>query len=248
MIERLERVEQSNPKEYWDIIKQLREKKADNTISNPDDFKAFYEKLFSLDKDREISEEHRKIEAEVLEMLSNEGSSTLRRVFTLKEFREAVRKLKNNKASGPDGILAEMLKDTPEALQIIILALVNRVVTSCYYPQKWAEGITSLLLKEGDEEDPNNFRAITVASAISKVLAIMLDERLEKFVKENKVMTPLQIGFEKKARPADHLFVLRNLIDSYTIRNKKLYACFVDFQKAYGSISPNLYRVPSVTF
>ena len=129
-----------------------------------------------------------------------------------------------------------MLKDTPEALQIIILALVNKVVTSCYYPQKWAEGITSLLLKEGDEEDPNNFRAITVASAISKVLAIMLDERLENFVKENKVMTPLQIGFEKKARPADHLFVLRNLIDSYTIRNKKLYACFVDFQKAYDSV------------
>ena len=73
MIERLERVEQSNPKEYWDIIKQLRERKADNTISNPDDFKAFYEKLFSLDKDRQISEEHMKIEAEVLEMLSKGG-------------------------------------------------------------------------------------------------------------------------------------------------------------------------------
>ena len=45
-----------------------------------------------------------------------------------------------------------------------------------------------------------------------------------------------QIGFEKKSRPADHLFVLKAIIDSYTNQGKKVYACFVDFQKAFDSV------------
>ena len=45
-----------------------------------------------------------------------------------------------------------------------------------------------------------------------------------------------QIGFEKKARPSDHLLVLKTLIDLYAKDGKKLYTCFVDFQKAFGSV------------
>ena len=40
-------------------------------------------------------------------------------------------------------------------------------------------GITSLLLKDGDIEDPDNYRAITVTAALSKLLAILVKGRLE---------------------------------------------------------------------
>ena len=69
-------------------------------------------------------------------------------------------------------------------------------------------GITSLLFKEGDDDDPNNYRAITVTDALSKVLAIMLNERIGKWSTDNNIKAKEQIGFEKKTRPADHLFVL----------------------------------------
>ena len=231
----LEQVEKKNPKEYWDIIKQLKERKADNIICNPGDFRTFYEKLFSLDKDKEQTEEQKRIEKEVIDMLENTGQDDTRRTFSMEELKPAVKKLKNNKA-GPDAILAEMLKESPEEILNIILSLINKIVVSCKYPARWAEGITSLLLKEGDEDDPNNYRAITVASAISKVLALMIEKRLEEHIEKNKVRTHLQIGFEKKTRPADHIFVLRNLIDSYLVHGKPLFACFVDFQKAYDSV------------
>ena len=96
--------------------------------------------------------------------------------------------------------------------------------------------ITSLLFKEGDDDDPNNYRAITVTDALSKVLAIMLNERIGKWSTDNNIKAKEQIGFEKKTRPADHLFVLKTLIDSYKAQGKKLYACFVDFQKAFDSV------------
>ena len=44
------------------------------------------------------------------------------------------------------------------------------------------------------------------------------------------------LGFEKESRPADHIFVLKTLIDTYKKSGKKLYTCFVDFQKAFDSV------------
>ena len=48
-----------------------------------------------------------------------------------------------------------------------------------------------------------------------------------------------QIGFRKGYRTSDHVFVLKSLIDLYTKNDKKVYACFVDFQKAYDTIWRN---------
>ena len=64
----------------------------------------------------------------------------------------------------------------------------------------------------------------------------MLNERIEKWTRENKIICKEQIGFEKKARPSDHLLVIKTLIDTYTNTGRKLFACFVDFQKAFDSV------------
>ena len=87
-----------------------------------------------------------------------------------------------------------------------------------------------------DDEDPNNYRAITVINTIAKILAIMINERLDSLFEQNKTMKKEQIGFKKKSRPADHLLVLKTLINHYNGQDKKLSACFVDFQKAFDSV------------
>ena len=75
----------------------------------------------------------------------------------------------------------------------------NKVKNTCEYPQKWAIGIVSLILKDGNEEEPNNYRAITVINSLAKVLAIMINERLEKWCQDEKVICKEQIGFKKCA-------------------------------------------------
>ena len=64
----------------------------------------------------------------------------------------------------------------------------------------------------------------------------MLHERIDKWCTDKKIMREEQIGGKKKSRPADHMFVLRTLIDTYNRTGKKLYTCFVDFQKAFDSV------------
>ena len=52
-----------------------------------------------------------------------------------------------------------------------------------------------------------------------------------------KLLHPSQIGFLKDNRNAHHIFTLRTLIEKYSHHhNQKVYACFVDFKKAFDSV------------
>ena len=46
------------------------------------------------------------------------------------------------------------------------------------YPKLWALGYTTLLHKDGDDDDPDNYRAISICSAMAKLFALMIKSRL----------------------------------------------------------------------
>ena len=55
------------------------------------------------------------------------------------------------------------------------------------------------------------------------------------------------IGFRKGLRTSDHVFTIKSVINKYLKENKKLYLCFVDFRKAWGSIwrEALFYKLPA---
>ena len=57
------------------------------------------------------------------------------------------------------------------------------------------------------------------------------------YFEENKILHNSQIDFLPQNHTADHVFTLRTLIDNYVHYHKdKVYACFVDFRKAFDSV------------
>jgi hypothetical protein len=86
--------------------------------------------------------------------------------------------------------------------------------------------------------DPNNYRGICVSSCLGKLLCSILNEKLIKFAKERNLIHPTQIGFMPGNRTADHILTLSTLHDKYVKQNEngKIYACFVDFKKAFDSV------------
>ena len=59
---------------------------------------------------------------------------------------------------------------------------------------------------------------------------------MEKFAEENQLIDTKQIVFRKKARTADHMFVLDTLYKKYVKQNRPLFLCFIDFRKAYDQV------------
>ena len=67
---------------------------------------------------------------------------------------------------------------------------------------------------------------------------LVLNERLSNFIKVYEILNQTQIGFQKKRRTVDHVFTLKTITNKYlsAAPKGKLYTCFVDLRKAYGSV------------
>lgn len=70
-----------------------------------------------------------------------------------------------------------------------------------------------------------------------KLFCSILNQRLLEHVNSLNFLHNSQIGFQPKYRTADHVLTLRTLADKYVHHhNEKIYACFVDFKKAFDSV------------
>jgi hypothetical protein len=73
--------------------------------------------------------------------------------------------------------------------------------------------------------------------SVGKVFNSILNERLDSFLKQNNIIDDCQIGFTRKARTSDHMFILKCIIDQYCkTKDGRVFACFVDFQKAFDKV------------
>ena len=91
----------------------------------------------------------------------------LNRDFTLPEITEVIKKLKNNKSTSDDLISNEMLKNSGDQLQKLLLKLFNNCLNHGTYP--WNNSIPTPLHKKGDRQNPDNYRAITIGSCLGKL-------------------------------------------------------------------------------
>jgi hypothetical protein len=72
----------------------------------------------------------------------------------------------------------------------------------------------------------------------------ILNNRLTNFLKDKDIMRREQIGFVKGCRTSDHMFILQTIIQKYAKNESKpLYACFVDFKRAFDTANFIIYII-----
>ena len=122
-----------------------------------------------------------------------------------------------------------MIKASMPALLEPVFQLFNTMISSSLYSSYWKLDILTPLHKKGVKNDPNNFRGIAVASRFGKLFNTVLKSRLQAFCDSNLIIKPEQISGKKGARTADHLTVIRFLVEKYALKGqKRLYACFFE--------------------
>ena len=127
---------------------------------------------------------------------------------------KCIKKLKNNKSCGYDGILNEFLKTSSSKLLIAVTTLFNIVLQTGKIPHAWSIGYISPIYKgKGEENDPDNYRGITVLSCFGKLFTSVINDRIHSFLETNDILGNEQSGFRKGHSTMDHVFVLRCLID-----------------------------------
>ena len=87
------------------------------------------------------------------------------------EFAKCVRKLKNNKTGGSDGIVGELLKYGGSGMVDLLEQLFSVIWQEEIVPRQWRDGLIVNIFKKGDREDPGNYRGITLLSVVGKVFS-----------------------------------------------------------------------------
>ena len=160
------------------------------------------------------------------------------RPFTEEELKSSISALKNGKASGPDGILAEMTKSTILKISPILLLLYNKILSSGDFPLVWGRSIICPIFKSGSLLDPGNFRGVSLIDILNKILTGMLNNRLSKWAEDFSKIDEAQSGFRRGYSTVDNLFCLMATAQKYLSKKGGRFNClFIDFSKAFDSIS-----------
>ena len=132
-----------------------------------------YEELGKVSVDDNFEADWKEEVVSTLEMCSilSEVSENVRleRQIDREEIAQCVKKLKNNKTGGRDGIVGELLKYGGSGMVCLLEQLFSVVWCEELVPRQWREGLIVNLFKKGDKEDPGNYRGMTLLSVVGKV-------------------------------------------------------------------------------
>ena len=154
--------------------------------------------------------------------------------ITIEEVIRAIKKLKNGKSAGVDGIQAELLKNGGDEMVKKITTLCNQVWKLEQVPKDWKDGIIIPLPKKGDLKDCNNWRGIALLSVPGKVMSGIILERIKAAI--DCSLRQQQAGFRKGRSCCDQIFTLRHIIEKVTALDTNLIINFIDFKKAFDCL------------
>jgi len=90
----------------------------------------------------------------------------------LHEVTRAIRRLKNGRAAGADGITAELLKGAKKPISEALHKVITNVWSTGRVPAEWKESIIVSLYKgKGSQSECNSYRPISLLSVSGKVFA-----------------------------------------------------------------------------
>ena len=227
----------TKPRDFWRLFKR----KNNNSCGNIE-LSEFYEHFKTLASD--VNETTHGEVDDFLQGFDENPRDTptfpeLDIPITQTEIKNSIKKLKHNKAHGPDTLLNEYFIVSAELLCGQLQILFNKILDSGDFPTMWTKGIIIPLHKKGSLSDTNNYRGITLVSCFGKIFSSILNERLQNWATENAANTDAQFGFKSKHSTVDAIFILNSLIERHLNNKKRLYCAFIDFKRAFDSVYRN---------
>lgn len=104
-----------------------------------------------------------------------------------------------------------------------------------YLPKEMTKTIVVPIVKNktGDIADKNNYRPISLATVLAKVL----DNLLNSHLCSHAQIHDAQFGFRPRLSTESAILALKHVVSYYTTRQTPVYACFLDLSKAFDLVA-----------
>ncbi|XP_026333229.1 uncharacterized protein LOC113240194 [Hyposmocoma kahamanoa] len=252
-IERLQKMEAGRKKEKIPFLIPIREKFKKNKQSDKDKHR-YNEKKFTI-KDKTVINNKRnacygqedikgklseltsankpKISSPLVPVLrvpvAGSSSDVLSIRFSPKEVHSIINKMERGKSPGHDGLSIEHLRYAGVHLPRVMALFFKLCMSHGYLPDDlmYTMVVPVIKNKTGDASDLSNYRPISLATVIAKVLGGLLDKHLDKVVN----LHDSQFGFRPGLSTESAILCLKQTV--------QYYACYLDLSKAFDLVSYN---------
>ena len=153
---------------------------------------------------------------------------------TYEEVETAIKRLKNNKAAGADGIAAELFKAGGDSLIRCMHDIITQIWIEEDMPKDWNVSVIRPIHKKGDRMMCANYRDISLINIGYKILSTILCDRLKPY--SEKLIGNYQCGFRPGKSTTDQMFTLRQILQKTNEFNIDTHHLFIDFKAAYDTI------------
>lgn len=154
--------------------------------------------------------------------------------FTEEEVHGAVKQLASNKASGPDGIPNEFIKEFWHEIKEDLLKLLHSFYEHSLDLSEMNRGNMVMIPKKKDANVLRDFRPISVINALPKLIAKILANRLSTRLPE--LISPNQTAFVRGRYIAENFLVTRELLHHIEGTNRQTVFAKIDFSKAFDTL------------
>ena len=142
-----------------------------------------------------------------------------------------------NKASGGDGIPAELFQNLKDDAVKVLHSVCQQIWKTQQCPQKWKRSVFIPVPKKGNANECSNCCTIALISHTSKVMLKILQAKLQQYV--NPELPDVQAGFRKGRGTRDQIANIRWLLEKAREFQENIYFCFIDCAKAFDCADHN---------
>lgn len=237
-----------NPKKIWDTLKELTSGKQStstiNSIKNSEG-KTLTDPALMADEFNSFFTSAGKKVAESVEPISRSPESFLPDTNPpLLEFNtmsqgtliHIISNMEAKSSTDINGLSTKLIKYLKYELATPLLHLFNLSIRDGQFPSKLKTSRTVPIFKVGDNSNCDNYRPISLLSAISKILEKFIANQLVDHLEYNKLLYENQYGFQKNKSTVHSLLKLTNYV-AEGLNNKKYVAgVFLDLKKAFDVV------------
>ena len=154
-----------------------------------------------------------------------------------KQIERIIAAMPSNKAPGIDKIPIRVIKDCLNPIVHPITSIVNASFQNCVFPSKWKTAVVTPIPKEGDQEQANNNRPISLTPVLSKVCERVVHNQLTSYLQSNDTLSKSQSGNKRWHSCETSVIETTDTILNAIDKKKLTAVVLLDMSKAFDSVN-----------
>lgn len=167
-------------------------------------------------------------------LVNQEDNVFLTREVSEQEMELALSQSSSDKAQGPDGMNAGVIKALWEKLKMDLMDTINFFMDKGKLPQGMNSSFFSLIPKVKLPKVIKDFRPISLINCSLKILSKILTNRMLRLM--DKLVSPNQTGFIKGRKISEGILITNEVVHSIKSEGVKGLILKLDFEKAFDSV------------